>query len=116
MCGIRQHTVGSQRSNNIDRQVNAAHLRPLQRDQLSLSFRAKGYWNPIAAGDESEAEIDYVEFQEEARKPDDLVAENSALTCDQFTRAWRTIEDCQAKFRYLESFKYASINGRGKLI
>ncbi|XP_031845249.1 dynein axonemal assembly factor 19 [Nomia melanderi] len=88
--------------------VNAAHLRPLRRDQLSL--RAKGYWNPIAAGHESEPETDYVEFRQErteTRKPDDLIADNSALACDQFTRAWRTIEDRQAKFRYLESFKDA---------
>ncbi|XP_033327123.2 dynein axonemal assembly factor 19 [Megalopta genalis] len=87
--------------------VNAAHLRPLERDDCSFKAKGGSFWNPVATNDRSKPQNNRnsnVRIRNERLDAEN--AENSGLlTCEQFTRAWKTIEDREAKFRYLDSFK-----------
>ncbi|XP_076297563.1 dynein axonemal assembly factor 19 [Lasioglossum baleicum] len=92
--------------------VDAAHLRPLHRDDY-LFRRANevSFWNPIAAKDRPEPEINrnsIVPNQGERNERTDVeqMKNTDIVTCEQFTRAWKGIRGHAAKFRYLESSKY----------
>ncbi|XP_078037398.1 dynein axonemal assembly factor 19 [Augochlora pura] len=87
--------------------VNAAHLRPLQRDDCSFKTQGRSLWNPVATNDRSKSgnsRNSNVRIHNE--QLDAEIAKNGSLfTCEQFTRAWKKIEDREARFRYLVNFK-----------
>ncbi|XP_076655868.1 dynein axonemal assembly factor 19 isoform X2 [Halictus rubicundus] len=94
-------------SNRID-QVNAAHLRPLQRDDWLFRAKEGSSWNPVAVNDHSEPKTHWnsiVRNQEERRADIEQIESTDIVTCEQFTRGWKAIQEHAARFRYLESFK-----------
>ncbi|XP_076655867.1 dynein axonemal assembly factor 19 isoform X1 [Halictus rubicundus] len=89
--------------------VNAAHLRPLQRDDWLFRAKEGSSWNPVAVNDHSEPKTHWnsiVRNQEERRADIEQIESTDIVTCEQFTRGWKAIQEHAARFRYLESFKY----------
>ncbi|XP_076655869.1 dynein axonemal assembly factor 19 isoform X3 [Halictus rubicundus] len=88
--------------------VNAAHLRPLQRDDWLFRAKEGSSWNPVAVNDHSEPKTHWnsiVRNQEERRADIEQIESTDIVTCEQFTRGWKAIQEHAARFRYLESFK-----------
>ncbi|XP_076672790.1 dynein axonemal assembly factor 19 [Andrena cerasifolii] len=74
--------------------VNAAHLKPLQR--VDITSKAEGSWNPVANNDNSDTKMTL----DQSRS----ILEDKPLD-DQFLRVWKTTTGHREKFNYLKSLR-----------
>ncbi|XP_015430632.1 PREDICTED: coiled-coil domain-containing protein 103 [Dufourea novaeangliae] len=84
--------------------VNAAHLRPLKRDD----FQRNGSWNTFVCVRNPHWTPAHEQFdvqRSEAKNSEDLQTNKLPSNCEQFIRAWKKIDEYDAKFRYLQSLK-----------
>ncbi|XP_054003708.1 coiled-coil domain-containing protein 103 [Hylaeus anthracinus] len=86
--------------------VNAAHLKPLQRDDVES--KVKTSWNPVAINKNSNTIMVLDELKDKRSDEDrsnDVLENELPVTYEQFIRSWKIIKGYEAKFNYLRHLR-----------